>query len=116
MPNDAIYSKIREIAIQCLIDENLPVKMPVTEIESVKLLGANALCDSLGLVRYLVSLEERIHAEFGTQIHLMDERAVSQTRSPFRHLAALTDFVLNLLNAEGLNENRETGRAHHRRS
>ena len=93
--------RIREIAVQCLWDEDLAVTLPVHDVGSVRLLGPNAICDSLGLVRYLVELEERVNTAFGSRIKLMDDNPVSQTRSPFRTLATLTDFITGLLKAEG---------------
>lgn len=90
-------SQIIDLAIQTLLDEGLPVTPPVTDPESVKLLGTRSVTDSLGLVSYLVALEERVNDAFGASISLMSERAMSAERSPFRNLAALTDFIAELL-------------------
>ena len=85
------------IAVQCLLDEDLPVETPVQDYEAVKLLGSHAVCDSLGLVSYLVALEEQINDAFDAQVSLMSERAMSQERSPFRNLEALVDYILEVL-------------------
>ncbi len=100
MSDDQTYRRVEKTAIQCLLDEDLPVQLPIGQLEGIKLLGSGAICDSLGLVRYLLSLEESISQEFDTPITLMDERAMSQSRSPFRNLAVLIDFIVGLLPVE----------------
>ncbi len=97
MPDDPGTQQIINLAIQTLLDEGLPVETPVQDLESVKLLGSRAVTDSLGLVSYLVALEERINDAFSSEVSLMSDRAMSQERSPFRNLAALTDFIAELL-------------------
>ena len=86
-----------DIAVQTLLDEGLPVETPVQDLEAVKLLGSRAICDSLGLVSYLVALEERVNDTLGTGISLMSDRAMSLERSPFRNLAALIEFIEQLI-------------------
>ena len=83
-------------AVQSLIDEDL-LETPAAELEAVKLLGSRAICDSLGLVSYLVALEEQVNEAFDAEISLMSERAMSQERSPFRNLSALVTFIQELL-------------------
>lgn len=92
--------QLTDIAVQTLLDEGLPVETPVLDLEAVKLLGSRAVCDSLGLVSYLVALEERVNDTLGTGISLMSDRAMSQERSPFRNLAALVDFMEELISEE----------------
>ena len=97
MSDAPLKTQVAELAIQCLVDEDLPVELPLEDYEAVKLLGSRAICDSLGLVSYLVALEERINDAFDARITLMSERAMSQERSPFRNLYALVDFIEELL-------------------
>lgn len=100
MPNETRHQQLIDIAIQCLHDEGLPVETPVQDLEAVKLLGSHAVCDSLGLVSYLVALEERVNDTFGAGISLMSDRAMSQERSPFRNLTALIDFIEQILSEQ----------------
>lgn len=100
MPNSPTLQQVGEIAVQVLLDEDLPVETPVQDYESVKLLGSRAICDSLGMVSYLVALEERVNETFDAEISLMSERAMSQERSPFRNLEALVNFIVELLGEE----------------
>jgi len=97
MIDETLNQQLINLAVQCLLDEGLPVETPVQDLESVKLLGSHAVCDSLGLVSYLVALEERVNDTFDTQISIMSDRAMSQERSPFRNLAALIEFIEQLI-------------------
>jgi acyl carrier protein len=56
------------------------------------LFGDSAL-DSMGLVRFIVMVEERIEDELDVSLTLASEKAMSRKRSPFRSLQALADFI-----------------------
>ena len=64
------------------------------------LLGAGALLDSLGLVTALIDLEQRLEQEYARAVTITDEKAMSQARSPFRSVEALSEYIESLL-AEG---------------
>lgn len=70
---------------------------PVPEL---RLLGANAPIDSMGLVSLIADLEGRIAAEFGKEIVLADERAMSAFRSPFRTAEALAAHIRALVDED----------------
>jgi len=95
--DDTLRIQMSELALQCLHDEELPYETPLEDLSAVKLLGSHAICDSLGLVSYVVALEGQINDRFDTQIALMSERAMSLERSPFRNLEALIDYAMVLL-------------------
>jgi acyl carrier protein len=63
-----------------------------TSLES-PLFGATAKLDSLGLVTLLLEIEDRGRARFQVSLTLADERAMSESRSPFRTLSALAEYV-----------------------
>jgi hypothetical protein len=97
MPNvDGIRERLSGIVLRCASEEKLRMVSDAAP-ETVRLLGQDAATDSIGLVRYLVAVEDRVNREFGTSIALMDERAMSQSKSPFRTLATLTDFLTGLV-------------------
>ncbi len=61
------------------------------------LFGPGGALDSLGLVSYLADLEIRIGEEFGRELVLASEQAMSRSRSPFRTVTALTEYINELL-------------------
>ncbi len=60
------------------------------------LFGAPSPLDSLGLVALLIDIEEAFERQ-GHAVVLSDERALSQSRSPFRNVASLADYIQQLL-------------------
>ena len=80
-------------AVRKLIIETLP--NPVGE--NPRIFGADGALDSLGLVNFLADLEYRLAEQFGREVVLASEQAMSRGRSPFRDVAALTDYVVELL-------------------
>ncbi len=68
--------------------------------ESTHLIGSGGVLDSLGLVTLIVDLEQKLADEYGLPLTLADERAMSQTNSPFRTIRALADHI-RLLVEEG---------------
>ena len=89
---------VSQLIWETLQSETLvPADLPL-ELKTV-LVGPGAICDSVGLVGFLVALEESISDRFGASLSLMDEKAMSREKSPFRSVASLTEFVLELLRA-----------------
>ena len=87
----AIYSAVDET------NEQLPQGKTLVKSPETILFGKSGRLDSLGLVSFIVAVEQNIQDEFGTEITLADERAMSQQHSPFRSIGALSDYVSLLL-------------------
>jgi acyl carrier protein len=62
--------------------------------------GRRGNLDSLALVSLIADLEGKISCEFGNDIILADERAMSQANSPFKTVGNLAEYIHNLLRAE----------------
>jgi hypothetical protein len=62
-----------------------------------RLFGPEAVLDSLSLVSVIVDIEAAISAASGREISLTDDRAMSQTMSPFSDINTLTNYILLLL-------------------
>lgn len=63
------------------------------------LYGSDSPLDSLGLVGLLFDIEDELRTE-GFEVSLSDERAMSQTKSPFRSVASLVAYI-EQVSAEG---------------
>ncbi|BBP43089.1 hypothetical protein [Thiosulfativibrio zosterae] len=59
--------------------------------EDTRLFGEHL--DSMGIVFLVTDLESQIFEEFGLDITLADERAMSQKTSPFRSVKTLASYV-----------------------
>ncbi|HVU88682.1 MAG TPA: acyl carrier protein [Pirellulales bacterium] len=80
------------------VNELLPEDARVPLEENAVLLGKGGALDSFGLVNLVVALEQRIEDEFGISLTLADEKAMSYSRSPFRNVQTLRDYVQDLMN------------------
>lgn len=61
------------------------------------LFGALGVLDSLSLVTLVANLEEKVSELFDRDIIIADERAMSQTRSPFLTAKTLSDYIQSLM-------------------
>lgn len=64
-----------------------------------KLYGTASALDSITLVSLITDLEERIADDFGAEVVLADEKAMSRQTSPFRNVESLTNYIESLLEA-----------------
>jgi acyl carrier protein len=83
------------------LNEVLEPEEQLAKSADVALIGQDARLDSLGLVNLIVLVEEKIQQQFGVGITLVDERAMSLSKSPFRTLGTLADFVQEQLADHG---------------
>jgi acyl carrier protein len=91
--------KVDSIVIEAVIELNEELECETLEnpTNKTKLFGGNGALNSLALVSLISDLEDRISEEFDKDIVLADEKAMSQRASPFRTVAALTDYIEKLL-------------------
>ena len=91
--------KVESIVIEAVIELNEELECETLEnpTNKTKLFGGNGALNSLALVSLISDLEDRISEEFDKDIVLADEKAMSQRASPFRTVAALTDYIEKLL-------------------
>ena len=59
--------------------------------------GGSSNLDSMGLVSFIVGLEQNIEDKFDQSISLADEKAMSQKSSPYQNINSLADYILKLL-------------------
>lgn len=71
-------------------DKQIPVS------KDTELYGSDGELDSMGLVAFLVDIEESFQ-DNNINISLSDERAMSQSHSPFRDVQSLTDYIATLV-------------------
>ena len=84
------FEKVRRLVV-----ETLP--RPVSGSAGEAIFGAGGVLDSLDLVNYLADLEYRLDQEYGRELVLASERAMSRSRSPFRDVDSLTAYIMELL-------------------
>ncbi len=64
---------------------------------SAPLVGPQAVLTSLGLVSFITDCEAELAAMYDLEITLVNEKALSRMKSPFRTVETLADYALELL-------------------
>lgn len=64
-----------------------------------RLFGDGGLLDSMALVSLVIAVEQAIEEQFGKNVGLADEKALSQRNSPYRSVASLVEYAARELQA-----------------
>jgi acyl carrier protein len=91
----AVYAAVDEL------NEQLPAGVSVEKSLDAPLYGANGKLESLDFVTLIMEVEEKINAEFGTDITIADENLLSKQKSPFSSLRTLIEYLEEVLAQEG---------------
>jgi acyl carrier protein len=78
--------------------EQQQLELPEYLSAETPLFGREGVLDSVGLVTVVVAVEQAIEDNFGVSVSLADEKAMSQTRSPFRTVGSLAEYARGLIN------------------
>lgn len=90
--------EIEAIVLEAMRNANL-ARDPPEQLEiapTARIFGRGSPLDSLGLVALLIDVEEAM-LRAGAPVMLTDDRAMSQTQSPFRSVPALVAYIDQLL-------------------
>ena len=93
MEQNAILSIVLSVVEQANLARVSSQRLEVSP--TAPLFGPASPLDSLGLVALLIDIEEAFE-QAGHPVILSDERALSQTRSPFRDIPALVSYLSTL--------------------
>ena len=94
---DELTSLVIESYEEVLNLQNGDFENPHQIDENTPIYGSTGYLNSLGLVNLIVIIEDKIHEKFNVSISITDEKAMSQTRSPFRDVKSLSLYLEGLL-------------------
>jgi acyl carrier protein len=102
MSDAGVRAKVEGIIVQCLKAMNQELQAPELTNPSLEtsLFGPEGSLDSLGLVNLIADVEASVFEEFGKEVILADEKAISQENSPFESVQTLSAYVERLLSRE----------------
>jgi D-alanine--poly(phosphoribitol) ligase subunit 2 len=85
---------ILSVVLQAMRTTNLSrtAESQLSVAPDAAIFGPTSPLDSLGLLTLLLDIEEDLQAA-GAVVRLSDDRAMSQTRSPFRSVESLVDYI-----------------------
>lgn len=78
------------------LNPQLPDDRQLERSLTARLFGREAPLDSLGLVNFIVAVEEQLSDDLDLTITLANEKAMSRKTSPFRSVDVLIDFVMEM--------------------
>ena len=90
---------VTEVVFSAIDEMNLalPAGRGLEKSLTTPLFGHQSYLDSLGLVSLIVGVEQGVADEFGSEITLADDRAMSRSASPFRTIDTLVEYVVERL-------------------
>jgi acyl carrier protein len=97
----ASREQVKSLLMECLHDYANESGNVAPVEDNTPLIGPGAAVDSLGLVMVVTGFESRLNQTFDTSLVLASEAAMSLSKSPFRSVAALSDYALELLRQAG---------------
>lgn len=65
---------------------------------NIRLFGANSVFDSMELVQFIVEVEQFLDDEYGIEIELTSDKAMSRRTSPFISIKTLNNFIQEEIN------------------
>lgn len=86
-----VFSVIDEINKELSKDEHI-----IKSLDSV-IYGSNGQLDSLGLVNFVVAVEQKIEDVFEKSINLADDKAMSEKNSPFQTIETFVNYIYDVL-------------------
>ncbi len=91
-------SEIYSLVSAWLSDFAQSASIPLAE--DTVLVGDTGLLDSMGLLTFLLDVEQRIEERFGASVVLVTEDALAREPNPFTTVGSLADHVAACLQAE----------------
>lgn len=92
---ETVEELIQEAILE--LNEQLEEDRKISYSEDLKLIGVNAALESISFVTLIAILEDLISDRLDKNILIVNDRAFSQERSPFRSVESLSDYVTGLL-------------------
>ena len=93
--------ELRSLLYECVREYADQSGVAVAIEDDTPLIGPDSAVDSLGLVMVVTSFEAKLNDKYDATVVLANERAMSMTRSPFRSVAALSEYAAELLKEAG---------------
>lgn len=84
------------IVFDNLMEQNSTIK--IEKSLNTKLIGETSPFDSLGLVNFLLMIEENVSTKLGMDIQIADYEIISAKNSPLETVDVFIDFLKNKIN------------------
>lgn len=81
-------------------NEDRQDRPPLEKSPDTPIHGTESGLDSLGLINFVIAVEETVERDFGAEIVLSDDRALSHEPSPFESIGTLVGYIEVLLDEQ----------------
>lgn len=99
--SDPLGNRLTALLLDTISEYAQDAGLEIAADGETRLLGQGSPLDSLGLVVVVTGFEAKVNDAFDAAITLANERAMSMNKSPFRSVAALTEYAGELLKEAG---------------
>jgi acyl carrier protein len=82
------------------MNDTLPPDGKLEKSPETVIFGKDGKLDSLGIVNFIVAVEEQIEEEFDVELTLADENASAMEESPFATMETLAKYVAKRVEEE----------------
>jgi acyl carrier protein len=79
-----------------VVNQQLPASKRLQKTPDTVIVGAAGVLDSLGIVNFVMTLEDKAGDVLGTPIQLFDETTLIQEDGPFRTVGGLTHYLATM--------------------
>ena len=87
----SIYDTVEEV------NRQLPNEQQLQRSPDTIIVGDGGVLDSLGVISFLVALEDRLSRETGNTITLLDEEIISKSDGPLKTIGHIEQFITRKL-------------------
>jgi D-alanine--poly(phosphoribitol) ligase subunit 2 len=93
------HKAIQQISFQCIeeLNRQLPSEAKLQTSLDTILVGEGGVLDSLGLITFIVSLEEALLEETGSHMALLKEELLVDSEGPFRTVGSMVSWIISKL-------------------
>jgi acyl carrier protein len=79
-----------------VVNQQLPASKRLQKTPDTVIVGAAGALDSLGLINFVMTLEDKAGEVLGAPIQLFDETMLIQDDGPFRTVGGLTHYLSSM--------------------
>jgi D-alanine--poly(phosphoribitol) ligase subunit 2 len=93
------HKAIKQISFQCIeeLNRQLPLEGKLQSSLDTILVGEGGVLDSLGLITFIVSIEEAVEEETGSHMALLKEEFLVDSEGPFRTIGSMVSWIISKL-------------------
>ena len=88
-----LKQKLLEFINEFIIESDIKLDFEIDE--NTRLIGSSSIFDSMELVQFIVEVETLLEENFGMEIELTSEKAMSRKTSPFISIKTLLNYIIH---------------------